>query len=133
MHKNISFVTLPLIYAFRIPEFTRLTIRFYDKRTRRCQICTLSRKQDQNVQAKLKEYSGHYFTINIHLRTHVATFVSPDFSWTRHPENVLLYLAETIEEMLVTRRSTRSTRVTRSLAALTSCLLEQRQYCSPVE
>lgn len=110
MYEKKPFVILPLVYAFRIPEFTRLTIRFYDKRTRRYQICTLTGKQGLTVQAELKEYSGHYFTIMVHLRTHVATFVSPDSSWTRNPEHALPYLAETIEEMLVTRRSTRSTR-----------------------
>lgn len=118
MCEKKPFAILPLVYAFRIPEFTRLTIRFYDKRIRRCQTCTLTRKQGQKVQAKLKEYSGHYFTIMVHLRTHVATFVSPDFSWTRNPENALFYLAETIEEMLVTKRSTASTRVIRTTRPL---------------
>lgn len=76
MRNDTTTVILPLVQAFRIPESTRLTVRFYDKRSRRCQTCTLTRKRDMTVQAKLKEHSGHYFNIRIDLRTHVAPVAS---------------------------------------------------------
>lgn len=100
MVKKFPAAAFSEVEKFTVPKCTKTIIRLTCERTRLFQEIRVVRKDDDYVDAHLREYDGSRFAIRIALHEKMITLLSPDYSWLPNSEDVPAMVARTVEAML---------------------------------